>query len=475
MPNDTRSVCFIRDNYRWELRPEDVPVLARLLDLPGEPVTATGTKLIVRWRLDGRVYYWKRYVHESRTWRPLKYWFKKPRSRHEWDRAELLGKTGVPIVPHFAHGERRTWRGLAESSLITLAPPGVQPLSATQLRSAAIQSQFGSFVRVLHERGVIHLDPNPGNFLCSEALNSFFLVDLDKIRIREKPLSARDRLDNLALLWATFPALNEVFFKALDDPKLNLGLLKAKSDQRRRELLCEEVARSLPPRQHDDFCRAVRSDIGWIVRKAAVNPSVEAISQDPDHCLEEASVLFKDSRSSTVASVAGYVVKRYNLRRPWKWAKANLRGSYAKRAFRLAYHLELAGIPGARPEAFGDRRCFGVLVRSYLITQAIPGARPLDQLRECPTEALLGVARLLARLHLEGFRQLDPKPSNILIGPGNTAHLVDTDGIRFVGRVTQKAASRDIARLLMRLRLAPAARALFLQAYQEARAVPLGA
>jgi hypothetical protein len=243
---------------------------------------------------------------------------------------------------------------------------------------------------------------------------------------------------------------------------------RAQAADRRKRLLCEEAARSLSPRYEDAFCRTSQRDIVWSVRKTTADPSLEAILETPDRYLEDRVSLYKDSRSSTVGRVAGYVVKRYNLRRPWKWLKANLRGSYARRAFCSAYHLELAGIPGARAVAFGDRRRFGVLVASYLITREVPGAVPLGQAADHPPKRMREVARLFARLHQEGFRQLDPKPSNILIDAAGIAHLVDMDGIRFVTRVAAGAARTDIDRLLARLALVPVDRDLFVRYYSEA-------
>ncbi len=210
-------------------------------------------------------------------------------------------------------------------------------------------------------------------------------------------------------------------------------------------------------------------DIDWAVRRTAVSPTLEEVLEKPDRCLEDRRSLYKDSRSSTVGRFSGYVIKRYNLRRPWKWVKANLRGSYARRAFLSAYHLELAGVPGARPVAFGDRRRFGMLVGSYLVTREIPGGVQLGRPADCPPAVLCEVGRLLGRLHKEGFRQLDPKPSNILIDPRGAAHLLDMDGIRFVTRMARQTAQKDLDRFLARLALAPTDRDLLVGSYWEAR------
>ena len=244
--------------------------------------------------------------------------------------------------------------------------------------------------------------------------------------------------------------------------------LRARALEQCKRLLCEEADQCLAPHHHEAFCCRFPRDVQWWVRKTALDPSVEAILETPDRYLEDRLQLYKDSRSSTVGRFSGYVLKRYNLRRPWKWVKANLRGSYARRAFRSAYHLELAGIPGARPVAFGDRRRLGMLVGSYLLTKEIPYALPLDKSRNCSPAVLREVGRLLGRLHKEGFRQFDPKPSNILIDPRGAAHLVDMDGIRFVTRVAPKAAQKDLDRFLARLVLAPADRDLFVGSYREA-------
>jgi len=232
----------------------------------------------------------------------------------------------------------------------------------------------------------------------------------------------------------------------------------------------ERVLPEAIDKSHDDeLSKAFRGNIGWFLRKTASDPSLEVILEAPDPLLQGSDKLYKDSRSSTVGNVAGYVIKRYNLRRPLKWVKANLRGSYARRAFRVAHQLELAGIPGARPVAFGDRRRWGMVVGSYLVTREIPGATPLDRSTGHPAARLRAVARLFGRLHEQGFRQLDPKPSNILVDTAGAAHLVDMDGVLFVKRVPKEVARDDLNEFLARLALGSADRGLFVRSYWEAR------
>ena len=103
----------------------------------------------------------------------------------------------------------------------------------------------------------------------------------------------------------------------------------------------------------------------------------------------------------------GVVLKRYNLRKLTNLLKDLFRASKARRAFRKAYHLELAGVPTARPLATADRRLGGLLLRSYLLMEEIPDAQHLGQWRGDPYVAARTAAALLPKLHHEGFRHRD--------------------------------------------------------------------
>jgi tRNA A-37 threonylcarbamoyl transferase component Bud32 len=157
--------------------------------------------------------------------------------------------------------------------------------------------------------------------------------------------------------------------------------------------------------------------------------------------------VLKPSRSSAVSARDGVVLKRYNLR---KWGNVLwdlFRGSRALRAFHKAYHLEVCGIPTARPIATADERLWFLPVRSYFLMEEIKGAVSLRAWSGCKRTGCKLLAELLGRMHREGFTHRDLKDGNIVFDSDGRPHLIDLDGLRFVRRVSVSRAVADLARL----------------------------
>src|SRR5262249_12568830 len=155
----------------------------------------------------------------------------------------------------------------------------------------------------------------------------------------------------------------------------------------------------------------------WQVRLSEIRPALTEILADPDGFLARRAQLFKDGRTSTVGRAEGVVLKRYNLRKAENLVKDLFRRSRAKRAYRAAYLLDLAGVVTGKIVAVASRRCCGVLLRSYLVMREIPEALDLGaRLRRggAPEIALIRTtAELIARLHEQGFSHRDLKETNL--------------------------------------------------------------
>jgi serine/threonine protein kinase len=211
----------------------------------------------------------------------------------------------------------------------------------------------------------------------------------------------------------------------------------------------------------------------WLVRSSRLSPQMETVLQAPDQFLEHARVL-KPSRSSAVGAAGGIVLKRYNYRKWTSRFKDWFRPSRGRRSFEKAHLLETAGVRTAGPIAAAERRCCGVVVRSYFVMTEIPGAVPLGSWSGDKRAACKQVAELLARLHQEGFTHRDLKEGNILFDAAGQPHLIDLDGLRYVRETTHQQAVADLRRLARgkagwRHRLTRSDRARFLLAYCRAR------
>ena len=101
--------------------------------------------------------------------------------------------------------------------------------------------------------------------------------------------------------------------------------------------------------------------------------------------------LIKSSMARTVAFVPlgegrRMVVKHYKCRGLRDVIKTIVAGSKARYEWQMAHHFLTVGIPTAQPVAFAERRCVGVAVESWLVTEEIPDAVILRDLWESRNE-----------------------------------------------------------------------------------------
>ncbi|MCD6340250.1 MAG: hypothetical protein J7M29_12830 [Verrucomicrobia bacterium] len=439
--------------FRWEADPDFAPHLGEALAGLARVVKESPAKQVSLHRAACGEFYVKRYRHTVEFWRPLKFLFKPSQARREWRLARRLAARGVPVVRHVALGERWTWRGLEESVLITEAFPG-RPLDEAEGVDPAALLRF---VGLLHDRGVLQRDLHPGNILRHETADEWRLVDLHGIELR-KTISPKERASNLAFLHIHYP---------LPGPPEAL----AAGERLRRAYLARRSRRCL--KHNREFAPERRGRLLWQTRLPWLNERVLGILEDPDGFLASGARLLKAGRSATVGLADGLVLKRYNFRKLFNPLKDLLRGSKARRAFHKAYHLELAGVPTARPIAAADDRRFGFPVRSYLLMEEIPGARSLDAWGGDPRHAAREAARLIARLHDEGFSHRDLKETNLVFDREGRLFLIDLEGLTFLGRVPPKRAAQDLRRLARAAAgipaCAPAIRRLFIRTYCRKR------
>ncbi|MDW8308003.1 MAG: lipopolysaccharide kinase InaA family protein [Verrucomicrobiales bacterium] len=439
----------------WDLEPSFEPWLTRVWNTPGRAVKESPVKLVTRHELEGRVFFVKRYRHAAAGLRPLKFLFKPAQSRREWRLAQELARRGVPIVRHLAHGERWTWRGLAESVLITEGFDGV-PLDEAERPDLQAVLRF---VEQMHARGVLQRDLHPGNVLVGRQTGELRLVDLHGIELKPA-ISPEERDANLAFLriFLPVPVSAEIERRA--------ALL-------RRAYLAHRSRRCL--KHNREFAPMRFGALRWQVRRPWLTPELEEVLGAPDEFLSARARLLKRGRASTVGLADGLVLKRYNLRwnKPENLLKDCFRRSKARRAFRKAYHLELAGVPTARPIATADVRRCGLLLRSYLVMEAIPDAADLGRWRGEPRVALRAAAELIARLHDEGFAHRDLKETNLIFDGQGRLFLIDLEGLDFEGHVPLPRARADLARFARAVQSLPHLRdfyrAEFLEPYCRLR------
>ncbi|MEI6085486.1 MAG: lipopolysaccharide kinase InaA family protein [Verrucomicrobiota bacterium] len=157
------------------------------------------------------------------------------------------------------------------------------------------------------------------------------------------------------------------------------------------------------------------------------------------------AILRTESVASIYALATGTVVKRGQttevrrveicgrtvfIKKYWSnsfgqlWSGA-LRGTFfgkskARREYENLHRLREWGFDAPAPVAYGEERRAGWMVRSCLISEAIPNAVSLDEYRQLPYE----LADIVRRLHARGFVHHDLYWRNIILS-GNRFFLLD--------------------------------------------------
>lgn len=431
------------EKMRWEISAEFKSLLGTVLNSPGQAVTKSSLRAVTRHFLGGRTFYIKTYFHNATAFGPVKYFFKTPAARAEWQLAPQLQNLGIPVVPHLARAERWNWRGLQESILITEGPPGFVPLKSLE-SSARLQMALGKFLRRLHERAVFHSDLHASNLLYSEQTNEFCLVDLDNMQIVSS-LSREQRMDALATLHRRFPLTSDFFGNY--DPAFSTCSAEIEELAQRKHRAGIPRKLKLLFQSRAAFARKKAGGLTWHVRVHQQSDLLESILQKPDEFLERRAALLKDGTRSTVGCVDHLVLKRFNFKKISSVIFDLFRASRARHAFRIARHLELLKIPTPRPIACADRRRFGFVLQSYFVMEkvsngAYPWKRPGDF-----RGRIRSLARLIAKMHNEGFSHRDLKETNILLDANDSPVLIDLDAMRHSRKISDARAALELARL----------------------------
>ena len=386
----------------------------------------SGAKLVAVHQTPEREFFVKRYRHFASPLRPLKFFFKHSQARQEWKLAEAMEKLGVPIVKHVALGERWSQLGLLESILITEKFDGKPLNELPQINPACVLK----FVESLHDHGVLQRDLHPGNILASPDCGELRLVDLHGTEIKPS-LTDEEKAGNIAYLRIFLPLPVSVD-------------VEKRSEELRKKVFEKRSRRAL--KENREFARKSFGGLGWRIRLPLLNSAAEKIMADPDGFLSSCAEILKRGRSSTVGKADGLVLKRFNLRKATSLFKDLFRRSRGARAFRKAYHLELAGIPTARVAACAERRVCGFLLQSYLLMEEIPGATELRTWRGEKSRAISDAENLIAKMHAAGFTHRDLKETNLIFDSAGKLFLIDLEGLEFVGEVSAGRAAADKAR-----------------------------
>jgi tRNA A-37 threonylcarbamoyl transferase component Bud32 len=290
----------------------------------------------------------------------------------------------------------------------------------------------------MHARGILQEDVHLGNFLLRDG--SLYIIDGDAIRPAG---SDRERLDNLALLFAQLPPASCIGMQAdllaayrkgnpdlaIDAARLGTSIVRAREvrladylDKCLRDCSLFKVARRV-----DRFFSLVRAEADFLAPLIA----------DPDAWLEQ-GIALKRGKTATLALVElngrKLVIKRYNIKSAGHALSRAWRPSRAWHSWVEAHRLRFLGIATPRPLALIERRLGPLRGRAWLVSEYCEGPNLQTRLAEhtdsgAPAKVKEAVRTLFARLAAERISHGDLKATNFLCR-GDELVVLDLDAMR---------------------------------------------
>jgi len=423
------------------------------------------------------------------------------KARLEFENALALRDRGVAAVVPLAWGGPASGRP-GESYLVTRARdaavpflafverdlPALPPAARRPIRRRLARA-LGRFLATLHDAGVAHPDPHPGNLLVElprAGDPQFVLIDLHAVRVG-RPLAWAESRANLVLFNRWFQ------------------LRASRADRLRFWHAYRRARRTLPPPTHAaEQAREVergtaasnlRFWAGRVGRCLGGNRYFRAVAAGrvrgyavrdlPDAFLDDffadpaaafarpGARVVKDSPTSTVAELTlptaagprAVVLKRMNVRRRLDPLKNLLRPAPALRSWVSGHTLRDRWLPTPRPLAVVHVYRRGLPAEGYLLADKVPDALGLPEAvaalagRPAPDRARLvrawaaRVARVVRAMHDRRVSHRDLKGSNVLLEGAATDPaaavpvLIDLVGVRVGRAVGVRQRAKELARL----------------------------
>ncbi len=433
-------IRFRAAGLRWIAEPgfrAGVDELCRRLDdLDADPPDAGPGRVRVKhstvrtvWRmvLAGRTVFVKRYrVRDARE--RVKYLFAVPRARAEWRAARALAAAGIEAAAPLAMSVRRDGPWLADALFVAAQLPGVPYADAlTALRREGRDATPLLFESValcerLEAAGIFHPDLHGGNLLVRSegGATRIGLVDLHAVRLR---LTRRRRA-------AMRAKLAHSLWRLHGDAELDALLRRIAPGSEAR--LRARIERLEGVRLRSRSRRCVRRSSaftwergdGWTIWRRREVPRDALL--ELSRCAETACV-----RELLVAGEKRGV-----------WVERRPRGGLLGR-WKGLHALRVREIPSPTAYACMQRTLFGRGREALLVTEHLPGARPLERVaREASSpELAAAAASTAARLHRVG---LPARAADLLAVADGAGWRVLSRGLE--SRVPDRPLPDDLAR-----------------------------
>ena len=225
---------------------------------------------------------------------------------------------------------------------------------------------------------------------------------------------------------------------------------------------------------HREFVLERRGSLSLHVVRTLTEDLMRNLAPDPDHFFDlPGCEIIKDQKKIKVARVKIEIqgdvrtvyLKRYNAF-SWRYRLGSLfQSSGALKSLNGAAILSESGIRTARPLAAVDSRSWGMLNRSFFISEEIENGKTADAYwrEELLTmkgkegtrrrkRFLQGIGELFRCLHQQNVYHNDLKDANILVRPdfstgGEHFYLLDLEGIRRYRRLNRRRQTKNLVQL----------------------------
>ena len=213
-------------------------------------------------------------------------------------------------------------------------------------------------------------------------------------------------------------------------------------------------------RTYQKFNKYLKNNIRWLVKGELSNTLKELLDS-----IEE-SKNWVVVRSSSFRKVLNYThnqesfyIKQYIVKSNLEAIKSLVSISKVQREWNKGNLLLKNNLLTAEPVAVGEKRCFGMLKESYIISRTIPDSIPLRE-RLVNTQQLSAEYRQINKntllrkfisyikmIHEHGFFHGELHAENILVGQNDyTFYLIDVGRIKFRKRLPEPWKIYDLAR-----------------------------
>lgn len=394
----------------------------------------------------------------------LKNWIGHAAARREWKILQRLQAAEIPAPKPLALGTLPS----GDQVLVTEFCVGTNLAdtlwSSAKQRRESLQ-QLGALVARLHRRGFAHGDLHHGNVLVGA--QGPILLDWQHARVTQsKRLQRRDRafLDySLSKIVSTTDRLR-VRAAALEIHRP----FRAHHKQRLREvaadmaLRAEEHARSRTRRAQKVGRRfaelRLEHESGMYLREFTLQSVIQAIAAHRSALALGKNVLKNDGRSQITAVECGgrrLVIKEILPRKFGRILADRFRGSAGFRAWVAGHGLLARDIGATLPLAYCERHQFGLPTSSLVILEDLTPAKPADTLGQtAPLPTLEALTKIAITLHQKGVDHGDLKASHVYVAQASndgaaqgTTHLLDLEGVKFRGRLSERTRMQALIEL----------------------------